>query len=887
MTKSTIKKIEIFFGYTAAIVLILSIGVFIGSRSRTTPHKKSSLSGTIDKSRLGATNGICVQAIDIDSGEFTPLFLKLYDKSYALLIGIDEYDVLKTGFPPLKQAVKDTEKVRAKLGEFQFNSIMTLKNSHATKQNLLHKMKMLMREAGPNGALFIYFAGHGYRHPNLKGKGYLIPYNGSRKLSELDKRDISMASLRKLAKEANVKHVFFALDCCYSALFCSRQPQISSGGTPDIYRLAQLTAEPVINVIAATGRDEPGVDGLFADSFINALDMFKQNAFVTAGDIAYYISKDVPRRARKLFRVQNTASTKLFPSAGEFVFARTNDIVKSYIKPKLSLINTFKFTNIQDHSALNICDIDDNGSPDFLRIGLNTIEILNDLGICLFKKTFNFKPNQYDKLRLYTLEDITMDGCKEIIVGYTINSTNWFYVLDHQLHTLRTISNLNTIFSKLTIKKNDIIKNNLQFIVDKATNVSKRLAKTWFEDDIWAVSNQFKGMVWVVDGNSKTVDLFFTAIQSKNLATNSVSPELLLNELNIKGFWCGQNNFNSLSNYGVVFTQKTTAQDITMCDVNSDYYPDLLATFAAGYGWTPRGVVAFDFRTCKPLWRFPTVCGAEELDSDFDFTTGEKIILFSGNSSCTGFKKKDGTDDSHVYAYLLTHDGNLIWRKEMGGAFNFVQSQFVDLDMDGNVNVLVVIEDHLETGLNRTGHLYLLDKNNGEPLFEFSVKSAIDSFSILPDYENRQNTVLIGLRNGKVVHLDSKLKVINSVSLFKSDKLKNSDTWRARTEIKGLLHTFYGEFIVVYYMERKSNFSGVRMDIGFHKHFIRNEQLLLLNAKTLQIEFTVPICINESPEVELLNNNQNYSAVQDIDQDGQEELLLAHKDRIDVYKFCR
>ena len=121
-------------------------------------------------------------------------------------------------------------------------------------------------------------------------------------------------------------------------------------------------------------------------------------------------------------------------------------------------------------------------------------------------------------------------------------------------------------------------------------------------------------------------------------------------------------------------------------------------------------------------------------------------------------------------------------------------------------------------------------------------KNNEDSFSILPDYENRQNTVLIGLRNGKVVHLDSKLKVINSVSLFKSDKLKNSDTWRARTEIKGLLHTFYGEFIVVYYMERKSNFSGVRMDIGFHKHFIRNEQIgRLFNLNRIPKEHRVNI----------------------------------------------
>jgi len=48
MTKSIFKKIEFFLAFAAAVVLILSIGVYIGSRSKTIT-KPTLFSAGIDK----------------------------------------------------------------------------------------------------------------------------------------------------------------------------------------------------------------------------------------------------------------------------------------------------------------------------------------------------------------------------------------------------------------------------------------------------------------------------------------------------------------------------------------------------------------------------------------------------------------------------------------------------------------------------------------------------------------------------------------------------------------------------------------------------------------------------------------------------------------------
>ena len=78
----------------------------------------------LSAARRTRARGITVNALEIDSGRYTPRTAQLYDNAYALLIGIDKYE--KTGFKSLKRAVDDMRTIHAKLKEFQFTQIVCL-----------------------------------------------------------------------------------------------------------------------------------------------------------------------------------------------------------------------------------------------------------------------------------------------------------------------------------------------------------------------------------------------------------------------------------------------------------------------------------------------------------------------------------------------------------------------------------------------------------------------------------------------------------------------------------------------------------------------------------------------------------------------------------------
>src|SRR6185369_53865 len=106
------------------------------------------------------TRGLAVIAKDPatnQSGE-----VRLYNKSYAVIIGIDKY----LNLPPdrqLQNAVKDAQGVQEVLTRhYRFDRIFTLYDQQATKDRILE----LLTEELPQGmsdqdSVFIFWAGHG------------------------------------------------------------------------------------------------------------------------------------------------------------------------------------------------------------------------------------------------------------------------------------------------------------------------------------------------------------------------------------------------------------------------------------------------------------------------------------------------------------------------------------------------------------------------------------------------------------------------------------------------------------------------------------------------------------------------------------------------------
>jgi hypothetical protein len=268
------------------------------------------------------TRGLRITARDAASGQQKEL--KIYNKSYAVLIGIDQYQNLKFD-EQLAYAVRDAKGVEQVIRKnFKFDKIITLYNREATKDSIMKTLLGdLTREVGEEDALFVFWAGHGYTEKTAFGDlGYLVPFDGSLNPAELYK-NISMTTLKDdISKKIAAKHMFYVMDACYSGLLATTRGVARQSGR-DYNYLQEITKEKVRQVLTAGDKGQEVLDGgpkghsVFTGRFIEILE--NTDDWITANEISMKLREKVFSDARARNHTQTPRYGVLF-GVGDFVF---------------------------------------------------------------------------------------------------------------------------------------------------------------------------------------------------------------------------------------------------------------------------------------------------------------------------------------------------------------------------------------------------------------------------------------------------------------------------------------------------------------------------------------------------------------------------------------
>lgn len=266
------------------------------------------------------TRGLRVVAKDPASGQQAEV--SLYNKSYAVIIGIDKYPNL----PPDRQlsyAVRDAQGIEQVMKQlYKFDKIVTLYDQQATRDRILDLLtEELPAQMGEDDSLFIFWAGHGNQEKSREGElGYLIPYDGS---PAKIRTNITMAEIRDtISKKIPAKHVFYVMDACYSGLMTTTRA-IDSKPRRDLAYLKEITKERVRQVLTAGSKDQEVLDGghkghsVFTGRLIEALEA--AGDFITANEIQAIIKEKVFSDARARNHTQ-TPGYGTFYGTGDFVF---------------------------------------------------------------------------------------------------------------------------------------------------------------------------------------------------------------------------------------------------------------------------------------------------------------------------------------------------------------------------------------------------------------------------------------------------------------------------------------------------------------------------------------------------------------------------------------
>lgn len=215
-----------------------------------------------------------------------------FGKSYALVIGVGDYD----SFEKLDAPARDAIRVRNFLKQAGFDYIVTLTDADANKDRIERLMDTdFPRIVGKNDRFLFYFSGHGATRSVVTeggARGYLIL-----KSSHPGRWDemIGMPEVHDWAENlGNVRHVLFVLDACFSGLAAyqakgaadTRDATISRLSEPSSYLLTagvdkqesytyngtSLFTEAFLS--AARGVDAPS-DGIISlDDMISRIDRF-------------------------------------------------------------------------------------------------------------------------------------------------------------------------------------------------------------------------------------------------------------------------------------------------------------------------------------------------------------------------------------------------------------------------------------------------------------------------------------------------------------------------------------------------------------------------------------------------------------------------------------
>ena len=263
----------------------------------------------------------------------------IYDNSWAIIIGINEYEHVDE----LNYAVQDAEAIKNLLvSSFNFpkEHIIMLLDEDATLSNIRTKLFKVATSVNVGDRLLVYYAGHGETYDLKSGgeRGYLIPVDGD--LDNIFATCLPMSDIKEIANVTEAKHVLFLMDACYGGLLAVDARGLSKT-TPGY--IDKITRDNARQIITAGGKGEQVIEksewghSAFAKNLLHGLETGiadeDSDGYITADELGSFLKKRVTIDSNNR---QTPVKRRLGSDEGEFVFI-LDDYQKSIIKSKLSI----------------------------------------------------------------------------------------------------------------------------------------------------------------------------------------------------------------------------------------------------------------------------------------------------------------------------------------------------------------------------------------------------------------------------------------------------------------------------------------------------------------------------------------------------------------------
>ncbi len=206
---------------------------------------------------------------------------RMYESSYALLIGISEYE----NWPDLPSVRDDIRIVGSELRAQGFDVTEAAPDLDAIELSTTLK-SFLSRQYGRDTRIVVYFSGHGWTDADL---GYIVPADAPSVSDRfLRSKLTSMEEIKAWSYVTNAKHVLFVFDSCFSgSIFSTRSVRTAS-------ELSIRNSDQLSRQFISSGSESEEVPAIsdFAPAFVAGLrgqaDLFADGV-VTASELGMWL----------------------------------------------------------------------------------------------------------------------------------------------------------------------------------------------------------------------------------------------------------------------------------------------------------------------------------------------------------------------------------------------------------------------------------------------------------------------------------------------------------------------------------------------------------------------------------------------------------------------
>ena len=217
---------------------------------------------------------------------------QLYQKSYALLIGVSDY----ASWRDLPGVKDDIAAVKAALWQHGFE-VATVENptGAALRANFESFIKKYARDF--DNRIVIYFAGHGATLTFADGRamGYVVPADApSPSKDQVGFEDVAldMKTIETYATQIRSKHALFVFDSCFSGSVF----YVTRAGVPPV--ISYKASKPVRQLITSGSETENVPDvSIFREQFVAALNGegsdLNGDGYLTGEELGFFLAEKV------------------------------------------------------------------------------------------------------------------------------------------------------------------------------------------------------------------------------------------------------------------------------------------------------------------------------------------------------------------------------------------------------------------------------------------------------------------------------------------------------------------------------------------------------------------------------------------------------------------